>query len=214
MTALNNQTQAIEQQEAALMEQLAQLQAKKQAVVSLESEYTACIEHVKKVMQLMTDAGLDARDLAKDVSALIAPSVTSTRATRTNTTGSNKTNRPGPNTQGGRAWSLFDEIFEDLGTVTTAEVKIRARISMPNDSMDNIVWHLSNWRKAQQLTAPVVVAPIESEPTPAPVEPVATPKPTIPPVFEVSPAPEVSETEAKYIDKKIKAASKVQSKKR
>jgi hypothetical protein len=197
MTALNNQTQAIEQQEAALMEQLAQLQAKKQAVIDLESEYTATIEHVKRTMDLMNAAGLDSRNLLKDLAALVTPATVTYRSARaTSTSGVNtKLNRPGADTQGGRAWTLFDNIMAELGEVQTGEVKSRAAVLMPNDSIQNVLWHLSNWRKAQQIATASPVPPVvESEPI----------EPTPAPIFEISPPPKVTDAEIAAVDKRIR----------
>ena len=203
MTALNSQITAIDEQEAALLRQIEALQAKKRAVAELEGEYQATIDHVKATIALMVEAGLDPRNLAKDISALCLPvGVTSNRSTSrsTSTSGNNtKLNRPGPDTQGGKAWQMFDDILAELGNVTTAEVKIRAAVSMPHDSIQNIVWHLSNWRKAQQLNAsPSPVPVVEPEPSPE----VTTPPVIVPPILSPD---TLTEAEKSSIDKRIEA---------
>ena len=137
MTAnnLNNQPESLDDQIAAFEASIEAIKAKKLAIVSsLESEYAATIAHCKQTMDTMIKAGLDPRTLARDITALYAPSVTTTRATTTRTTATDgtkvnrKLNRPGPHTKGGKNWAICDDILQqnygDLSKVTGAEVAV------------------------------------------------------------------------------------------
>lgn len=208
---LNTAVDNIDAEEEVLLKQLAALKAKKLAAKSLESEYTATIEHVKATGDLMIAAGLDPRTLLKDLSALYAPvNVQSTRGkksdgTNTDKNDNSKLNRPSPDSKGGKSWAICDRLLLQYGDIEQVKGAEVGRLALEEHDDKYGSWHCNNWKQAQKLAAAPVVtpAPIESEPTPAPV--IVPPKPPIESLTEIN---------SSALDKKIEAEIKKSSAKK